>query len=441
MDILNIPNWNIIEVIEAEDTYTIKAEYTPQPDICQRCHVLKPRYRKFGTQEVQYKDLPIHAKKTTLIASRQRFICDECGKTFFQNLPDIAEGYKTTQRLRAYIERESYKRTFASIASEIGVTETTIRNIFKNHLAERQKEYKFVTPEVLGIDEVHLLKKPRCVMTNVKESVIYDILPNRNKDTVISRLSEITDRKDIQLVCMDMWNPYRDAAKTMLPQAHIIIDKFHIVRMANNSMESVRKSMRETLTKRQRLTLKDDRFFLRKRNKDLKPEQRLILETWTKNYPELGTAYNLKEGFYEIWDSKSIPEAKERYKNWKAAIPKNMEGVFFPVVSAMKNWEHEIFNYFRYPFTNAYTEALNGIIKTENRKGRGYSFPVIKGKILYDPKLIKKRPKPGRVDMVAESEPGYGNMMEFRQRIPKQEYEMLGVDISTLIEKIKREGL
>jgi len=438
MDILNIPNWVLVNVTETDDTYTIKSEYTRQPDICPRCHAVNPRCRKFGTQEVQYKDLPIHAKKTTLIADRQRFICDECGKTFFQNLPDIAEGYKTTQRLRSYIERESYKRTFVSIAAEIGVTDTTIRNIFKDHLAERQEQYKFITPEILGIDEIHLLKKPRCVMTNIKESVIYDILPNRNKETVMTRLSEIPDRKQIELVCMDMWNPYRDAAKTMLPKAHIIIDKFHVVRMANDAMESVRKGMRESLTKRQRLTLKDDRFLLRKRNKELKPEQRLILESWTKNYPDLGATYELKESFYCIWDSNTIPEAKDRYRHWKAAIPQKMEGVFSPVVSAMKNWEHEIFNYFKYPFTNAYTEALNGIIKTEKRKGRGYSFPVIKGKILYDPELHKKRPKPEKSDRIAG---GSKNFTVGFQQKPQINYELLGVDISTLIRKIKREGL
>src|SRR5208283_2434001 len=325
------------------------------------------------------------------------------------------------------------KRTFVSIAAEIGVTDTTIRNIFKDHLAERQEQYKFITPEILGIDEIHLLKKPRCVMTNIKESVIYDILPNRNKETVMTRLSEIPDRKQIELVCMDMWNPYRDAAKTMLPKAHIIIDKFHVVRMANDAMESVRKGMRESLTKRQRLTLKDDRFLLRKRNKELKPEQRLILESWTKNYPDLGATYELKESFYCIWDSNTIPEAKDRYRHWKAAIPQKMEGVFSPVVSAMKNWEHEIFNYFKYPFTNAYTEALNGIIKTEKRKGRGYSFPVIKGKILYDPELHKKRPKPEKSDRIAG---GSKNFTVGFQQKPQINYELLGVDISTLIGKL-----
>ncbi len=438
MDILNLPSWTPLEVQETDDTYTIKAEYSLPPDYCPRCDTLKPRCRKFGTQEVQYRDLPIHGKKTILAAVKQRFICDECNKTFFQILPDMAEGYKATKRLISYIERESYKRTFASIAAEIGVTETTIRNIFNDHLASQQERFTFITPEVFGIDEVTLLKKPRCVMSNVEERTIYDILPNRNKDTVIKRLKEIPDRKEIRLVCMDMWNPYRDAVRQVLPNATIIVDKFHVVRLANDAMETVRKGMRETLTKRQRLTLKNDRFLLRKRNRDLKPEQRLILETWTKNYPQLGSAYELKESFYEIYDSGSVTEAKSRYKQWKATIPEGMQGAFFPLISAVKNWETEIFAYFHHHVTNAYTESLNGIIKAENRKGRGYSFPVIRGKILYDPKLHKKRMKSHGMDRVAE--PGFGNAVLYQQN-RSGIFELLGVDISTLIEKIQKEGL
>ena len=41
-----------------------------------------------------------------------------------------------------------------------------------------------------------------------------------------------------------------------------------------------------------------DRFVLLKRERDLNDKERLLLDGWTKNYPELGAAYGLKEGFY-----------------------------------------------------------------------------------------------------------------------------------------------
>ena len=56
----------------------------------------------------------------------------------------------------------------------------------------------------------------------------------------------------IQYVAMDMWTPYRDAVQTVIPDPRIVIDKFHVVRMANDALEKVRKSLREQLTPKQR---------------------------------------------------------------------------------------------------------------------------------------------------------------------------------------------
>lgn len=39
--------------------------------------------------------------------------------------------------------------------------------------------------------------------------------------------------------------------------------------------------------------------------------------------------------------------------------------------------------YIDYPYTNAATEAKNGVVKAINRAGRGYSFPVIRKKALF----------------------------------------------------------
>lgn len=36
----------------------------------------------------------------------------------------------------------------------------------------------------------------------------------------------------IAVVAMDIWRPYRDAVCAVLPQASIVVDKFHVVKMA-----------------------------------------------------------------------------------------------------------------------------------------------------------------------------------------------------------------
>ena len=48
-----------------------------------------------------------------------------------------------------------------------------------------------------------------------------------------------------------------------------------------------------------------------------------------------------------------------------------------------KNWRNEILAYFDHPISNGYTEALNGVAKVINRAGRGYSFEVLRARLLF----------------------------------------------------------
>ena len=78
---------------------------------------------------------------------------------------------------------------------------------------------------------------------------------------------------------MDMWNPYRAAVKAVLPQARIVVDKFHVVRMANDALERVRKGLRKEPKPSQSRTLKGDRKILLKRAHEVSDRERLIMET------------------------------------------------------------------------------------------------------------------------------------------------------------------
>lgn len=56
--------------------------------------------------------------------------------------------------------------------------------------------------------------------------------------------------------------------------------------------------------------------------------------------------------------------------------------LYRPIAKMVENWRKEIFAFFDYPVTNAYTEAVNGLVKIANRAGRGYSFDTIRAKAI-----------------------------------------------------------
>jgi hypothetical protein len=68
---------------------------------------------------------------------------------------------------------------------------------------------------------------------------------------------------------------------------------------------------------------------------------------------------------------------------WTHELPRNLEPAFHKVVTAMGNWDNQIFAYFDHAITDAYTESLNNPTRLTNRIGRGSSFNAIRAKLLY----------------------------------------------------------
>ena len=345
-----------------------------------------------------------------------------------------------TKRLVKAIEEQSMSKTFVEVAENVGVDEKTVRNVFKDYVSFKEREYQFETPRWLGIDEIHIIRKPRLVLTNVERRTIYDIKTNRNKETVIQRLSEISDRTYIEYVTMDMWKPYKDAVNTVLPHAKVVVDKFHVVRMANQALDGVRKAIKAKMTALERRTLMRERFILLKRKHDLNEREAFLLDTWLGSLPDLKEAHELKEEFYWIWDTDDPEEGRDRYRLWRIhCMSSNSKDAYKDLVRAVDNWQDEIFNYFDKKLTNAYTESINSIIRQVERMGRGYSFEALRAKILFNENLHKKR-KP-RFNSSAFSKAilyDTFNWHEVTDHVITGNY---GVDFSTLIKKLEKGDL
>ena len=290
----------------------------------------------------------------------------------------------------------------------------------------------------MGIDEIHLIK-PRGVISNIHNNTVVEILIDRNKKTVIDYLFSLNNRDEVQYVAMDMWRPYRDAVEAVLPHVKIVVDKFHVVRMANDAMEKARKSLRANLEPKQRRGLMHDRFVLLKRSRELDDKSALLLDGWTRNFPLLAEAYRLKEEFFEIYDAPSRHEALMRYEAWSKSIPTELREHFQPILTAWSNWQPCIFEYFEHKIKNAYTESLNSLIRVMSRLGRGYSFEALRAKILFTEgahKVIKPKPKFERRQDLGTI--GYGlytgNSSSTSQEKKPKNY---GADISTMIRMVE----
>jgi len=391
-NLLNLPDCTVTAVQEAGHDYHVTAEVSNPPSSCSACG--SDRLIGHGRTDQLIRDLPTHGKRMAIYVASRRWRCQACGKTVTELLPGVNAKREMTDRLVTWIGQQSLSRTFTSLADETGLDEKTIRNIFRDYVNELEAQFRFEATKWMGIDEIHLIR-PRCVISNIQNNTIVDMLVNRNKDTVIHYLSNLAGRHEVQYVAMGMWAPYRDAVQAVMPKAKIVIDKFHVVRMANDTMERVRKGLREQLSPKQRRGLINDRFVLLKRERDLDDKERLLLDGWTANYPELGAAYRLKEGFYGIYEGCTNPQAAlSAYEAWAKAVTPELRGAFGDLLRAFTNWQPFILNYFEHPVTNAYTESLNSLIRVMSRLGRGYSFEALRAKILFTEGVHAKNKRP-----------------------------------------------
>lgn len=386
-DLLQMSSLRTLSVTKKDGYQVIEAEGATPVEVCPDCHGV--RLYRHGVQTQAYRDTPMYGAPAVLSVHRQRYRCQDCGTTFSEPLTDLDSKRMATRRLVQYVEAHVFDQTCASLARQVGMDEKTIRQIFADHVADLESRVRFVTPRWLGIDELKIVGAYRCVLTNIERKTLFDLRESRNKADLLAYFTNLRDKERIEWVTMDMYHVYRQVVHATLPRAHIIVDKFHIQRMANEAMEVVRKDIRRGLSQRQRLKLKDERFLLLKRQRDLSEGARERMRAWFDRYPQLGLAHELKERFLGVWDHDTRASAEAAYVAWEATVPDTLQSEFREVITAMHNWRDEIFNYFDHRLTNAYTESANNLTRAMNRMGRGYSFDVIRARMLYNGKARK----------------------------------------------------
>lgn len=437
-NILNLPAYHVKQIIENEHDYHIEAEARVHPAACQVCG--SPNIVGFGKREQLVRDLCAQGKRVGIYIDTKRYQCRACGKTFFERLPDVDSKRDMTSRLVTWLGDQSLKRPFAHLAEEVGIDNRTVKNVFDDYVAELKRTVTFETPLWMGMDEIHIIKKPRGVITNIESNTVVDVLHNRKKETVANYLFRLPARQSVKCVTMDMWVPYKEAVQAVLPQAQIVIDKFHVVRMANECLEKVRKDLRAELDPNQRRGLRHDRFILLKREADLIGLERITLDSWTRNFPALGAAYRAKENFFAMYDALTGDEATGHFRSWEASLADDIKEAFFPLTRAVNNWLPEIMNYFEFQVTTAYTESLNNLIRTIDRMGRGYSFEALRAKVLYTKgvQTIKRQKFQRRQQPIYDQNVFFNHMGRSVSSTQIEERAInYGADISTLVRMIE----
>lgn len=384
----NIPffkglNTKYFEEDESTGGYKAFIEMPVKEHHCPNCGHITTFVKDYRLQTV--KDLSVLGKPLTVTIRKRRYVCKYCNATFTEENPYIKRYCHFPNRL--YIESltESFRlQSFTSVAKRLGVSVTSIIRWFDKLICPHPK-----LPECIAIDEFRGNaggEKFQCNVADPVKHQVIDILPSRNTEDLCKHFLEYPykERAEVKKIVMDLSTLFRSVAKTIFPEAKIVADKFHVIRVVTNSMENVRKRIQKEFHATKRKWFKRSRYLLLKSEYKLTDEDKIELSRMLNSSMELEKAYVLKERFYKIFRQKTRAEAKKELRDWlllaaQLAIPE-----FKHCITTFTNWRTEIANIIDESVSNGFIEGSNNKIKVLKRISYGVrNFERFRNRILY----------------------------------------------------------
>ncbi len=368
--LLDVEHLEVNNVEHSSNQIILNVQMKRRACYCPVCEAITDQVHDYRLQRV--KDCPMLGKHVVWIYRKRRYRCHCCGKRFYESNYLVPKWHRITNRLAAQcIGMFSFKQSRNEIARLLGISESTVGRWLS--LIDYGKPQ--LLPKVLSIDEFKgdtQYGKYQCILTCPVNKLIVDILPTRYSSQLYDYLQGFPNRKQVKYFVMDMNKEYLRLAKLLLPQATVVIDRFHVVRHCTWALENVRKRIQRSLPREQRIYFKRSRKLLLSHMSKLSAQNKAAVERMLLFSRDLREAYLLKEIFYKFMASQDSTQAKDRLREFRmhafvAQIPE-----FDACLTMLKNWEPYILNAFDCTYSNGFTEGVNNTIKVLKRVAYGY---------------------------------------------------------------------
>lgn len=439
--------------------------------LCLACGKSKNHYSLgFHNSDRLVHDISMGLIHIDLMVKARRYKCNDCGASFTHPFESIMENQQFTKRLYEQIKVRALRGTFSLIADEYGISITTVASILAEHAKELEANRKVIAPRVLGIDEKHIVNEKRGVLVDVERGILLEMTPD-NKTQTMQAAIESLERysENIKIVTIDMWAQYVGVIKECLPNAVIVIDRFHVIQNLYKKIEATRKALFSHLKtsvnalpdgevkthKLELLTRLGKNVYLFKfgaKKLTEKQDRASLMAELCAEFSELNLLRLLKEGAERIYDADTREEAEKRYVEWVELIPPATDELYKAMHTlnrSMERWKPYIFSYFDEgcQFTNAATEGVNSLIGHLNNEGRGYKFETLRVKCLFHenaadkPRYMKRGNKKvydfnkDRPIMLEQTGVGWGQQDLLDDLLNSVQVSGGGAVISTLLEE------
>jgi transposase len=334
------------------------------------------RVRSKGRYERRVRHLESFGRDTRLRIECRRFHCLECNLCFVEPLPGIEPGRHSSEPFRKKIydlHHEGIPSSNLGRRERIGAA--TVSRIYSQFTQRKAKErIRQVCPRVLGIDEHTLHKKKRFATTfcDLENHRVFDVTPGKSAQDLAGFLGRLRGKNRVQVVCIDLSSSYRSLVRQYFPNALIVADRFHVVRVMMYHFSQLARLLVPSLA-----LYKGQLGLLRKAPKKLNESEKVRLNALLEEHSVLKPIRHQMHYWRALLNKKHQSEAScgKLAARFLKGIQSLRESGFAPMQTlsnTLSSWSEEIGRMWRFAKNNGITEGFHRKMKLIQRRAYGF---------------------------------------------------------------------
>ncbi len=370
---LLLPELRLLDVQDPKHSgvITLYVEKTSEMEVCPKC--AKPARSVYDRRWAGVRDENLRAKRVWLWILKRRFSCKHCKKPFTEPVPGIRKGARTTTRFRRDVQWAcEHFGDLKSVTREYRCSSGFLYQAHYGELEHKRKTRLYPWPKKIGLDE-HFFKSNKVgfrefvsMVVDFNNKRLFELVEGRTVAALKYALWNIPGRENVRAVAMDMSGPYRKFTREFFPNATIVADKFHVVRLLHPAINKRRKEITGD-----RRSLPVRRMLLRNGH-HLNRDERAALFLWLEDKHELREVYQAKEAIHRLYRTRGYPRASRAFTKLTDVLALSKLKEIKTFRNTLMAWRDEILAYFHTPLTNGRTEGFNGKAKLVKRRAYGY---------------------------------------------------------------------
>jgi transposase len=333
-----------------------------------------------GCVERRFRSLPIGRRATALVLPVPRVECRACGVVRQVDVAFAGPRRSYTRAFERYVLELSRRMTIRDVATHLGVGWDLVKGIQKRDLARRYARPKLKHLRHIAIDEIAVAKGHRymTVVMDLDSGAVVFVGDGKGADALKPFWKRLRPSgAKVEAVAMDMSAAYRQAVSAHLKGAAIVFDHFHVIKLFNDKLTGLRRSLYHRAEADQKKVLKGARWLLLKSPENLdadKDEKARLEEALALNQP-LATAYYLKDDLRRFWEQPGKRFATAFLNDWLKRAEASGVKMLQQMAKTLAAHRSGLLAYYDAMITSGPMEGTNNKIKTLKRMAYGFRDP------------------------------------------------------------------